>query len=1062
MKKNEAIYDEITQQVEFIFEEMLHVIDKYKQNTVMIDTKIKEIWTDFYDGLIYFLDQKKLTSKEKKPYIQHSEKCFLKCREEYESIPSNAYLIKLRPKTQFIDPPQRQILTTEERLRWGQQHFHIAAGLKNYWRGEAVHVQTSQQLWGNLYLSLIYCSGCNDLSQLTAIGNTLIEAMSQSKMSVCSKLYRADYKKIINPLVLHYRMKHRYYGNQIEEKIIYQWRHVWFNPYAQLFLQGIKQPGSQDAIQAQNPRRVIEAIITVFDIIRAQVGVSEQIQALQKILRCSDQALIEMRALKPFQHVNLGLEIHPDLSLDMCLSEVLQNRLKTVSLTPQDQRSAWFSSRASISNDMPVLSPKKIHLLTETIKEELITAHQQLKEIPFELMLFERDEDKPPQGSKRQRKSEHIKLLRWKRIYKSLQKKKPAENGKEKNLIEAQLRLLAWIFDLKAKNNKVSSIERYLSSIAKDYLFHIYMYEDDITTMNTEDYEALYESILTSIDDRDEIQRASKPNSSHGRAQYAFGRLKAFHTFCMQKHAVQAVSNFKYNTFQRVQLCQAKLVSPQIFNQLKQQMMFKISACSTLQEREYMQQLQLMYLLAYRLGLRLNEIRGLTLAEIVCPELIWKKKQENQNIKIRIILKNNVFRRLKSKNAHRQLDLNAVLLKDEMEYVKQYLEHRFQHRNPDQPVDKQLIFASGEDILSELYITQMIQMLFDEIIGEDHGYTFHSFRHSAANHLAITWLGSKEMVMTYTDYTWNQAKLMRKHLFGKHAIAHEAVIQHKWRLLADRMGHSSIEQTASHYLHTLDLLAIDRIYNTPCVVHHSLVNMLLGHQQPIVEIDLNRYIQNNKCFGFYHQSLALHKVQSLQMVPTQSDVKASAYVIICHYIERLEYGDHIWTQRCIWLATKWTSSKILKIKWVQDSTQVIDPKHLLEFYDEVLKRKFDPKILIPFTALTQSVKVKALTVLAILIKHAKLRKNYIHFQCRFDKNGKSKLDWVVEDFITDIQHFLPDSVVVILENYPVNLEQKSREIKVSFRDGNTKNITPCIVFGLMLDAIQHDSLWKIA
>lgn len=128
MKKNEAIYDEITQQVEFIFEEMLHVIDQYKQNTVMIDTKIKEIWTDFYDGLIYFLDQKKLTSKEKKPYIQHSEKCFLKCREEYESIPSNAYLIKLRPKTQFIDPPQRQILTTEERLRWGATAFSYCRG----------------------------------------------------------------------------------------------------------------------------------------------------------------------------------------------------------------------------------------------------------------------------------------------------------------------------------------------------------------------------------------------------------------------------------------------------------------------------------------------------------------------------------------------------------------------------------------------------------------------------------------------------------------------------------------------------------------------------------------------------------------------------------------------------------------------------------------------------------------------------------------------------------------------------------------------------------------------
>lgn len=52
------------------------------------------------------------------------------------------------------------------------------------------------------------------------------------------------------------------------------------------------------------------------------------------------------------------------------------------------------------------------------------------------------------------------------------------------------------------------------------------------------------------------------------------------------------------------------------------------------------------------------------------------------------------------------------------------------------------------------------------------------------------------------------------------------------------------------------------------------------------------------------------------------------------------------------------------------------------------------------------------------------------------------------------------SAVLILENYPVNLEQKNREVKVSFIDQrNNKNITLCIVFGLMLEAIQHDYLW---
>lgn len=271
-----------------------------------------------------------------------------------------------------------------------------------------------------------------------------------------------------------------------------------------------------------------------------------------------------------------------------------------------------------------------------------------------------------------------------------------------------------------------------------------------------------------------------------------------------------------------------------------------------------------MYVLAYRLGCRLNEIRGLTLGEIICPQLRWKDDPLNQTVAIRIILRNNVYRRLKSQNAKRQLDLNAVLLDDELQAVKRYLLHYFQQPNNNE-ANKQLVFETGGEILSEMYIIQMTRLLFDEIIGPDHGYTFHSFRHSAANHLAIAWLGSKEMVMTYTDYSWQQAKSMRKHLFGEQAIRHEAVIQHKWRLLADWMGHSSIEQIVSHYLHTLDLLAIDRIYNTPCVVHPSVLNRHFDREETEA-VDLNRDRQYRKYFEYYQRVMGIdQKVQPYPM-----------------------------------------------------------------------------------------------------------------------------------------------------------------------------------------------------
>ena len=38
----------------------------------------------------------------------------------------------------------------------------------------------------------------------------------------------------------------------------------------------------------------------------------------------------------------------------------------------------------------------------------------------------------------------------------------------------------------------------------------------------------------------------------------------------MKQYQVPKVSTFKYNDYQRVQFCDAKLISPKLFNQLKQ------------------------------------------------------------------------------------------------------------------------------------------------------------------------------------------------------------------------------------------------------------------------------------------------------------------------------------------------------------------------------------------------------------------------------------------------------------------------------------------------------------
>ena len=622
------------------------------------------------------------------------------------------------------------------------------------------------------------------------------------------------------------------------------------------------------------------------------------------------------------------------------------------------------------------------------------------------------------------------------------------------------------------KKLKLSSIKRYLSSFAKDYFCHIYMYDNDLEQMNVEHYEQLYASILNRIDERAETQREYTDTRTQGRAQYAFGRLKDFHAFCQKEYAenVPAVSSFDHSDFQRIQFCQAKLISPQLFIQLKKRVIQKIEACSTQKEKVHLQLLLLMYLLAYRLGCRLNEIRGLTLGEIICPQLLWKDDPGNQTVAIRITLKNNVYRRLKSQNAQRQLDLNAVLLDDELQAVKSYLLLCFQQPN-NKKANEQLVFEIGGEILSELYISKMTRLLFDEVIKPDHGYTFHSFRHSAATHLAIAWLGSKEMVMTYTDYSWQQAKSMRKHLFGEQAIRHEAVIQHKWRLLADWMGHSSIEQTASHYLHTLDLLAIDRIYNTPCVVHPAVLNRHYDREETEA-VDLNRDSQHRKCFEREQPVLGIdQKVQPYLMPKMQFELKPLSYKVIYTYLNTYQDAEiqaphivdnlDIWIKRALWLAVKWQVPSFSKLGWNLDNAASIEKKYLSDLYDKQIKTKLKPKSLQLFIALKDLLKEKVLSALAVLIQHGKLRRNQFCFQCRFDAQQKPKMGWEMQDFIEGMQLLLPEDVQLQYDNYPVDITQKSREIHVYFIDQQSnKNITLSLAFDLLLEAVQHPSLWE--
>lgn len=99
-------------------------------------------------------------------------------------------------------------------------------------------------------------------------------------------------------------------------------------------------------------------------------------------------------------------------------------------------------------------------------------------------------------------------------------------------------------------------------------------------------------------------------------------------------------------------------------------------------------------------------------------------------------------------------------MKNEFEIFKEFLKSRYiQWKNNK---EDHLLFNYKDQVLTELCITQVTSNILRAIYGENHGYSFHSLRHSAANTLAILLGGSPRLIHTYTDYSMRQVKYIRE------------------------------------------------------------------------------------------------------------------------------------------------------------------------------------------------------------------------------------------------------------------------------------------------------------
>lgn len=367
-------------------------------------------------------------------------------------------------------------------------------------------------------------------------------------------------------------------------------------------------------------------------------------------------------------------------------------------------------------------------------------------------------------------------------------------------------RLLGWALSLlDDRSIRLNTISKYLGCIGRDWL--MLTMDEDIDQWEGSDFEDIYEQVIQSkVKDGRKLSVLSKSselddNTSTGvdndnniasqslshfdrlkdSQKFTYGRLKAFHDH-QRMHFDAPYVYFPWGSNRQV--VKANMISLRVYHAMKEYVQL-----SELEVEQ--QQLCLTVLaLAYRTGMRINEIIGINVDDIADIGLI-----NGQMVEVpKIILKPNRYRRLKSSSAKRVIPIDSLFKDDEL---KLFIAFYYQQKR----LKRRYLFSqgSGDQPLLSVFFSNMMKIIWDRLLIT-HDFTFHSFRHTAISQLALVLSGSP-LAQIMTDYDTAHSDAIVK------ALLANSKEQGMWFGLASFAGHLTPDTTFEYYIHTAHLLA---------------------------------------------------------------------------------------------------------------------------------------------------------------------------------------------------------------------------------------------------------------
>ena len=407
-------------------------------------------------------------------------------------------------------------------------------------------------------------------------------------------------------------------------------------------------------------------------------------------------------------------------------------------------------------------------------------------------------------------------------------------------------RLLSWALSLLDDHSiRLNTISKYIGCIGRDWL--MLTMDEDIDQWEDSDFEEIYEqiiqskvkdgrkfSVLSKLSEFNDDRSSDINNDNHATGQplshldrlkdsqkFTYGRLKAFHDH-QRIHFDAPYVYFPWGSNRQV--VKANVISPRVYHEMKDYIQL-----SNL-EIDQKQLCFVVLALAYRTGMRINEIIGIKVSDITDIGFINGQMIEAP----KIILKPNRYRRLKSSSAKRVIPIDKLFKTDELQkFVAFYYQ---QNR-----LKRRYLFSqgSGDQPLPPVFFSNMMKIIWDRLLIT-HDFTFHSFRHTAISQLALVLSGSL-LRQVMTDYDRDHSEAIVK------AVLANNKEKGMWFGLASLAGHLTPDTTFEYYIHTAHLLAGWQMSQAKLVMPITVFEMVTGIGYQTVNRQDNRaYAANIK------------------------------------------------------------------------------------------------------------------------------------------------------------------------------------------------------------------------